>query len=92
MKNIIVLAVVLLVSCTASGQEMTECRIVDDGGAGTHKAMIVLYEDIPGCMIYRPVNILQAASKTSLPIVLFRSGQQHSADFERFLTEIASFG
>lgn len=92
MKNLIAFVVSLLVSSAVSGQEMIDCRIVDEGGAGTHKAMIALYEDIPGCMIYRPVNILHAASKTTLPIVLFCSGQQHSADFERLLTEIASFG
>ena len=92
MKNLIAFVCSLLLSSAASGQKMTECRIDDEGGAGTHKAMVALYEDIPGCMIYRPVNILHAASKTTLPIVLFSSGQQHSVDFERFLTEIASFG
>ena len=92
MKRIIALSIFLFITVSSLGQNLVDGWIVEDGGAGTHKAMITLYEEIPGCVIYRPISISSAVSKTTLPIVLFRPDQEHSAGFERFLTEIASFG
>ena len=47
---------------------------------------------IPGCVVCRPFNLTAAAAKTSLPVVLFQTDGEDASRYERFITEIASYG
>jgi dienelactone hydrolase len=76
------------------GQGFTDRKIIDNGGAGTYKAIAVHDAKFQGYTIYRPENLKFAASNTTLPVIVFGNGDcpDTSLPFEKFLNEIASFG
>ena len=92
MKKAVRLFVALLFPALASAQQPLEVWMTDEGGSGTHKAMMALYGEIPGCVVCRPFNLTAAAAKTSLPVVLFQTDGEDASRYERFITEIASYG
>lgn len=94
MKNLIValLAFSCLLSC--SSPQPPHQKVVDEGGLG--KCPSIVTEDVAfkGYTIYRPADIQKAISEKPLPLVIFGNGgcMNTSVYFERFLSEIASFG
>lgn len=66
-------------------------RIIEGGGAGTHKAVAATDLSFPECTVFRPADMEKAVRKTTLPLVLFE-GDEPMAFYERYLNEIASFG
>lgn len=83
-----------LLSFVCKGQGVIDFKIIDNGGAGTYKAIAAQDINFPEYTIYRPENLQFAASNTTLPLVIFGNGGcvNTSVPFERFLNEIASFG
>lgn len=79
---------VFLSSCPVQGDGNT--RIIENGGAGSYKAVAVSPEDCPGITLYIPRDLKAAAAKTTLPVVLFEG--TGDVKFEKYLNEIASFG
>ena len=69
--------------------------MMDGGGSGPYKAVMIDDEGLPGFTIYKPADI-QSASKIegALPVVLFGNGgcYRSSQPYAKFLTEIASYG
>jgi len=84
----------LLGSCTAASQQPPRQKVVDEGGLGKYSAIVTEDAHFPGYTIYRPADLKKAASKVSVPLLLFGNGgcSNTSIYFERFLNEIASFG
>ena len=90
MKRLLLLFAGILPAFLTFAQDVPLLRTVDEGGAGSYKAVIVRDPGFPGCTVYRPNDMTAAALKTTLPLVLFAGypGQL----YERFLSEIASLG
>ncbi len=76
------------------GQDIIDRKTIDNGGAGTYKAIALHDANFPEYTIYRPENLKFAASDTTLPLIIFGNGDcmNTSVPFEKFLNEIASFG
>jgi dienelactone hydrolase len=85
---------VIFLSFVCKGQGIIDFKIIDDGGAGTYKAIAIHDANFPEYTIYRPENLKFAASNTTLPLIIFGNGGciNTSVPFEKFLNEIASFG
>jgi hypothetical protein len=79
---------VFLSSCPVQGDGNT--RIIEEGGAGSYKAVAVTPRDCPGTTLYFPADLKAAAAKTTLPLVLFEG--EGGPKYEKYLNEIASFG
>lgn len=88
--NVLHLVLALLPLFVLSGPDDTNMRIVEGGGAGTWKAVIVEPASLPGVRIYAPANLRAAADKTSLPVVLFEGPDKET--YEKYLNQIASSG
>jgi hypothetical protein len=87
-----IFVIFLLFVC--KGQGIIDFKTIDNGGAGTYKAIAIHDANFPEYTIYRPENLKFAASNTSLPLIIFGNGSciNTSVPFEKFLNEIASFG
>lgn len=81
-------------SFVCKSQGIIDFKIIDNGGAGTYKAIAAQDVNFPEYTIYRPENLQFAASNTTLPLIIFGNGGcvNTSVPFEKFLNEIASFG
>jgi len=81
-------------SCTAASQQPPRQKVVDEGGLGKYSSIVTEDASFDGFTIYRPANLQEAASRVSIPLLLFGNGgcSNTSVFFERFLSEIASFG
>ena len=94
MKNLIVvlLAFSCLLSC--SSPQPPRQKVVDEGGLGKFPSIVTEDAAFKGYTIYRPADIQQAITEKPLPLVIFGNGgcMNTSVYFERFLSEIASFG
>ena len=94
MKNLIValLAFSCLLSC--SSPQPPRQKVIDEGGLGKYPSVVTEDAAFKGYTIYRPADIQQAIAQGPLPLVVFGNGgcMNTSVYFERFLSEIASFG
>lgn len=81
-----------MLSLPASAQGKKNLRMVDDGGAGSYRAVVYDSPTTPACTIFAPVDMKSAVAKTTLPVVMFITGESPVSFYERFLSEIASFG
>lgn len=92
MKNFL-LAVALLFACSASAQ-VTQSRIVDEGGTGKYKAVMQEDASLVAHTIFAPQNLSKFSAKNPLPIVVWGNGACSNSPWEhyRFLNEIASHG
>ena len=93
-KLVLVAVLFVLVIFKGHSQNIQEYKVIDNGGAGTHKAMAAKDLLFPDFTVYRPKDLDFAVSKTTLPLVVFGNGAcfNTSLPFERYLNEIASFG
>lgn len=68
--------------------------VLEDGGTGYYKAVVLEEETLPGFTIFRPENMDVFHSKQKLPIVLWENGncQNSSKGYVNLLNEIASYG
>ena len=93
-RPVLVTVLFLLVICPGYGQNILEYKVIDNGGAGTHKAIAARDLLFPDFTVYRPKDLDFAVTKTTLPLIVFGNGGclNTSLPFERYLNEIASFG
>jgi hypothetical protein len=87
-KSLLVLY--LLSSCAFPAQEDVSIRVVENGGAGSWKAVVIEDGALPGIRLYAPRDMEAAVAKTTLPVVLFEAEDKDR--YDRYLNEIASFG
>lgn len=72
-----------------------QMKMPDGGGSGKYRAMALKEKTLQDFVVYRPVNIAEAARREGkLPVLLFANGgcMDTSVGYERMLTEIASHG
>ena len=72
-----------------------QMKVIDGGGSGKFTAVALKEKSLPGYVVYRPLNLKQAAQQEGkLPILVFANGgcMDTSIGYERMLTEIASRG
>ena len=74
--------------------ETIKTKIIENGGAGSFKAVAVKDSEMPDFVIYRPQNLSEAAAGKELPVLMWAKGAcfDTNIDYERFLNEIASHG
>lgn len=94
--NKIIITLTLVMAGWMNIQAQTKhSAMMDGGGSGPYKAVMIDDEGLPGFTIYKPADI-QSASKIegALPVVLFGNGgcYRSSQPYTKFLTEIASYG
>jgi Dipeptidyl aminopeptidases/acylaminoacyl-peptidases len=92
----------LLVStgCTTSNEKPaavsteTRSRILEDGGTGPHKAIMVSDSTLPTHTVFRPQDLSAFGKKSKLPIIAWGNGACANSPWEhvKFLSEVASHG
>ena len=80
----------LLSSCAVPAQGDVNSRVVEEGGAGSWKSVVIEDAALPGVRLYTPKDLPAAVGRTTLPVVLFEG--QDKDPYDTYLTEIASYG
>ena len=98
----LVLLVVVVMTCVSSAMaddlisdQVTRQKVVDNGGTGRYKAIVVSEKTLPDFTVYRPRSVQGAARREgALPILIWCNGacSGSSMGYERMLNEIASHG
>jgi dienelactone hydrolase len=104
MKRTYALLVLLIVTgfyfmYPASAQETTPVaeptsRVVEDGGTGPFKAIMVSESTLPSHTVFKPSDLNAATKKNKLPIIVWGNGACANSPWEHinFLSEVASYG
>jgi len=69
-------------------------RVVEDGGTGPFKAIMVSESSLPTHTVFRPADLSAATKKGKLPIIVWGNGACANSPWEHvnFLSEVASYG
>src|SRR5688572_21501105 len=69
-------------------------RVVEDGGTGPFKAIMVSESSLPTHTVFRPTDLIAATKKGKLPIIVWGNGACANSPWEHvnFLSEVASYG
>ncbi|HVG16372.1 MAG TPA: hypothetical protein VM935_15480 [Chitinophagaceae bacterium] len=69
-------------------------RIVEDGGTGPYKALMLAETSLPTHTIFRPQNLSAFGTKNRLPIIVWGNGACANSPWEHvnFLSEVSSYG
>ena len=72
----------------------TKNRVVEDGGTGPYKAIMVEEPSLEAHTIFRPADLSKFGKKNPLPILVWGNGACTNSPWEHqnFLSEIASHG
>ena len=95
MKKILFISILALIAFTGVNAQIVKSKVVDGGGSGPFKAIVVSEESLPDFTVYRPEKLLESAGTDgTLPIIIFGNGgcANSSLGHERFLTDLASYG
>lgn len=98
--KISIVMALLLTAVAANADEpvsdqVSRQKVVDNGGSGLYKAVVVSEKTLPDFTVYRPWSIQGAAKREgALPILIWCNGacSDSSQGYERMLNEIASHG
>lgn len=80
----------LLSPCAGTAQGDVNSRVVEEGGAGSWKSVVIEDAALPGVRLYTPKDLSAAVGRTTLPVVLFEG--QDKDPYDKYLNEIASYG
>lgn len=89
------LGAAMLVGCKPRVAETyTDNRVVEDGGTGPYKAIMVTEPSLEAHTIFRPEDLSKFGKKNPLPILVWGNGACTNSPWEHqnFLSEIASHG
>ena len=104
MKRINLLIVILIgiAFCAvnpAAAQESTSAtkpgsRIVEDGGTGPYKAIMISESSLPTHTVFRPSDLETATRRNKLPVIVWGNGACANSPWEHvnFLSEVSSHG
>lgn len=95
MKKFSVLALLAALSWAhPSLSQTTASRVVEDGGTGPYKAIMLADESLPTHTLFAPQNMEEFGAKNKLPLIAWGNGACHDSPWEHvnFLNEIASHG
>ncbi|MDO5442676.1 MAG: alpha/beta hydrolase [Bacteroidia bacterium] len=88
-------AMALLQACGGAPEETaTETRVLEEGGTGAYKAVMVTEPSLEAHTIFRPADLTQFGKKNPLPVLVWGNGACTNSPWEHvnFLNEIASHG
>ena len=90
----LVCLILAAVCVTALAENFTKCTIVEDGGSGPYKALMVEEPSLEAHTIFRPANIEPFGEDNLLPVLVWGNGACTNSPWEHinFLNEIASQG
>ena len=93
-KLILAAIVILFTAPDFMAADKLEPMVIEDGGTGPCKAVVLGEGTLPGFTIYRPQNLNDFGSKQKLPILLWGNGgcADSSSMHKLYLNEIASNG
>ena len=76
------------------GFNLKKQRIIEDGGTGPHKAVMLEVEGLKAHTIFAPQDLSKFNQKNPLPVLVWGNGACANSPFEhaKFLNEIASYG
>ena len=95
MKRILLIIILAFSAFMGANAQIVNSKVVDDGGSGPFKAIVVSEASLPGFTVYRPEKLLESAGTDgTLPIIIFGNGgcANSSLGHERFLNDLASYG
>ena len=95
MKKFLLSSILALVAFSGINAQIVKSKVVDNGGSGPFKAIVVSDATLPDFTVYRPEKLLESAGTDgTLPIVIFGNGgcANSSLGHERFLSDLASYG
>ena len=92
-KTIVTLALAALCTC-AFAQNYAKSEVVEDGGTGPYKAIMVEEPSLEAHTILRPTDLTPFNSGNPLPVLVWGNGACTNSPWEHvnFLSEIASHG
>jgi dienelactone hydrolase len=69
-------------------------RVVEDGGTGPFKAIMVSERSLPTHTVFKPSDLGTATKKNKLPVIVWGNGACANSPWEHvnFLSEVASYG
>src|SRR5205809_4774515 len=69
-------------------------RVVEDGGTGPFKAIMLSETSLPTHTVFKPSDLAAATKKSKLPIIVWGNGACANSPWEHinFLSEVASHG
>ena len=88
-------AIAMLQSCGGKTAEtFSEKKVVEDGGTGPYKAIMVTEPGLDAHTIFRPEDLSPFGKKNPLPVLVWGNGACTNSPWEHqnFLSEIASHG
>lgn len=88
-------ALVALQACGGAPEETaTETRVLEEGGTGPYKAVMVTEPSLEAHTIFRPADLTPFGKKNPLPVLVWGNGACTNSPWEHvnFLNEIASYG
>ena len=76
------------------GFNLKKQRVIEDGGTGPYKALMLEDKTLPAHTVFAPQDLSKFNEKTPLPILVWGNGACSNSPFEhaKFLNEIASYG
>ena len=95
MKRFLLISILALISFSGVNAQIVKSKVIDGGGSGPFKAVVVSEQTLPDFTVYRPAKLLEAAGTDgTLPVIIFGNGGcvNTSVGHERFLNDLASYG
>lgn len=88
MKKLLIVIVIVITGIRLNAQAVN-MKIVDNGGSGEYKAVVISEETLPECTVYRPATLSDI-----FPLIVFANGgcRNFNVEHEHLLNEIASNG
>src|SRR5690349_18442807 len=79
---------------TTPDNSKSSSRIVEDGGSGPYKALMIQESSLRTHTVFRPGNLVPFGGKNKLPIIAWGNGACANSPWEHvnFLSEVASYG
>lgn len=87
-------ACALLAACTMGFAQTEKTQVIENGGNGPYKAVVIGDASLPTHTIYRPNDLKAATKDGKLPVLLYANGgcANRSQDMSHLLSEVASHG
>lgn len=94
MKKAIILIAAMLLGAGIAGAQDINSRILDNGGSGKYKAIMVTDASLTTHTVFKPQDLKPFKGGNKLPILVWGNGACNNSPFEHvnFLNEIASHG